>query len=131
MSQTPDNPSDIDRSKTSEDGEKAFKEFRQIRNMRFSPTEQKNRSIKDLISTRQKLFPEWSAETKEFVDELYSRLEWAETGLEVFNARLKGEWTLGSKLYTKKELNDATNEAYNAGYRDGKENFYGKWKTQT
>ena len=84
------------------------------------------KSIKDIIATRQKLLPEWSAESQEFFDELYSRLEYAETELEVFNARLKGEWTLGSKLYTKKELDDATNEAYNWGYRDGKENFYGE-----
>ncbi len=119
MSQTPDNPSDIDRSKTSEDGEKAFKEFRQIRNMRFSPTEQKNRSIKDLISTRQKLFPEWSAETKEFVDELYSRLEWAETELEVFNLRLKGEWTPNSKLYTQKEVDALVEAEYSIGYDKG------------
>jgi len=85
-----------------------------------------NRPIKDLIATIKKLLPEWSAETIDLVDELYSRLEWAETEVEVFNLRLKGEWTLGSKLYTKKELDDATNEAYNAGYLDGKENFYGE-----
>jgi len=110
-------------------------------------------SIKDLIATRQKLLPEWSAETREFFDELYSRLEWAETENTVFSLRLKGEWTPNSKLYTQKEvdalveaeysighdhgwdacsfsikkrLDDATNEAYNTGYRDGKENFYDK-----
>lgn len=97
----------------------------------FLQRSKKNRSIKDLISTRQKLFPEWSTETQEFFDELYSRLEYSETELEVFNLRLKGEWTPNSKLYTKKELDDATNEAYSWGYRDGKENFYGEWKTQT
>jgi len=90
-----------------------------------------SRPIKDLIATRQKLLPEWSAETISFVDELYSRLEWAETENAVFNLRLKGEWTPNSKLYTKKELDDATNEAYSWGYRDGKENFYGEWKTLT
>jgi hypothetical protein len=85
-----------------------------------------NRPIKDLIQTRQKLLPEWSAETISFVDELYSRLEWAETEVEVFNLRLKGEWTAGSKLYTKKELDNETTKAYNRGYKDGEENFYGE-----
>ncbi len=85
-----------------------------------------NRPIKDLCQTWEKLAPEWSTETRQFVEELYSRLEYSETELEVFNLRLKGEWTPNSKLYTKKELDDATNEAYNTGYRDGKENFYGE-----
>lgn len=38
MNPTPDNPSDINSSKTAENGEKAFKRFRSIRNLRFSPT---------------------------------------------------------------------------------------------
>ena len=111
------------------------------------------KSIKDLIATRQKLLPEWSAESQEFFEELYSRLEYAETELEVFNLRINKQWTKGSNLYNQKEvdalveaeysighdhgwdacssqskkrLDDATNEAYNAGYRDGKENFYGE-----
>ena len=84
-----------------------------------------NRPIKDLIETRENLLPEWSAETQEFFDELYSRLEWAETEIEVFNLRLKGEWTVGSKLYTKKEMDNETTTAYNQGYEDGKNNYYG------
>lgn len=78
-----------------------------------------NRPIKDLIQARQKLHPEWSPETNEFFDELYSRLEWAETAVEVFNARLKGEWTVGSKLYTEKELDALVKEEYKKGFGDG------------
>ncbi len=119
MNPTPDNPSDINPSKTAEDGEKAFKELRQIRDARFSQRNM-NRPIKDLIETRQKLLPEWSAETQDFVDELYSRLEWAETELEAFNLRLKGEWTPNSKFYTQKEVDALIEAEYSIGYDDGK-----------
>lgn len=78
-----------------------------------------NRPIKDLITTRQKLLPEWSAETGEFFDELYSRLEWAETENTVFNLRLKGEWTPNSKLYTQKEVDALVAAEYSIGYADG------------
>lgn len=37
MNQTPDNPSDINPTKTAEHGEKAFQEFRKIRNAQLSP----------------------------------------------------------------------------------------------
>ena len=78
-----------------------------------------NRPIKDLIETRKKLLPEWSAETNDFVDELYSRLEWAETEVAVFYARLKGEWTPNSKLYTQQELDHQCLLSYNGGLADG------------
>jgi hypothetical protein len=71
-----------------------------------------NRPIKDLIQTRQKLLLEWSAETISFVDELYARLEWAETEVEIFNLRLKGEWSADSKLYTQKEVDKLMDEEY-------------------
>lgn len=79
----------------------------------------KRYSAMQLVETRKKLFPEWSAETKEFVDELYSRLEWAETEVEVFNLRLKGEWTPNSKLYTKKEVDALVAAEYSIGYDEG------------
>ena len=91
-----------------------------------NPFSIQSHSAIELVKTRNNLLHEWSKETSDFVDELYSRLEWAETENTVFNLRLKGEWTPNSKLYTKKELDDATNEAYSCGYRDGKENFYGE-----
>ena len=61
-------------------------------------------TVLELYSTRNKLLSEWSKETSDFVDELYARLEWAETEAEVFNLCLKGEWTVGSRLYTQKQL---------------------------
>lgn len=86
-----------------------------LENEYFSP-------IKELIETRKKLLPEWSQETSDFVDELYSRLEWAETENAVFNLRLKKQWTAGSNLYVEKDLT----EAYNQGYKDGSNHFYGE-----
>lgn len=83
-----------------------------------------NSPISELVATRKKLLPEWSPETQEFFDELYSRLEWAETEAEVFNLRLKGEWTVGSRLYTQKQLDKAETRAYNQGLIDGKNNYY-------
>ena len=83
-------------------------------------------TTKQLIETRAKLLPEWNQETSDFVDELYSRLEWAETEVEVFNARLQKKWTAGSNLYNQKEVNGETTKAYNQGYEDGKNNFYGE-----
>lgn len=85
-----------------------------------------NSSVKELCATRNKLLPQWSAETSEFVDELYSRLEWAETEVEVFNARLQKKWTTHSNLYSQKEVDDETTKAYNQGYEDGKNHFYGE-----
>jgi len=119
MNPTPDNPSDIDPTKTAEHGEKAFKEFRRIRDARFSPTELTNRPIKDLIQTWQKLHPEWSTETSEFFDELYSRLEWAETEVEVFKLRLNKQWTKNSNLYTQKEVDALVATEYSIGYDEG------------
>ena len=78
-----------------------------------------NRPIKDLIATRRKLFPEWSVETIDFFNELWSRLEWAETEVCVFEARLKGEWTPNSKLYTQEELDHQCLLSYNSGLADG------------
>lgn len=78
-----------------------------------------NRPIKDLIQTRQKLFPEWSKETSDFVDELYARLEYAETELTIFNLRLKKEWTEGSNLYSQKEVDALVEAEYSIGHNHG------------
>lgn len=85
-----------------------------------------NSSVLELRSTHKKLSPEWPKETVDFVDELFSRLEWAETEVEVFNARLQKQWTVGSNLYVEKDLT----EAYNQGYEDGKNNPYGEDRLQ-
>ncbi len=80
-----------------------------------------NSPVKQLIATQNKLLPQWSTETSKFVDELYSRLEWAETENEVFNSRLKKQWTTGSNLYTQKEVDALEDQSYNAGFLDGQE----------
>lgn len=63
-------------------------------------------------TTNMTTIPEWNQETSDFVDELYSRLEWAETEVEVFNARLKKQWTAGSNLYSQKEVDDMLEKEY-------------------
>lgn len=76
-------------------------------------------SVLELYEEWKRLSPEWSAETNSFVDELYSRLEWAETEVEVFNLRLKKQWSAGSNLYSKKEVDALEDKNYNAGFLDG------------
>lgn len=76
-------------------------------------------SVLKLCEEWKKLSPEWTAETKEFVDELYSRLEWAETEVSVLNARLNKNWSAGSNLYTQKEVDALEDQNYNAGFLDG------------
>ena len=83
----------------------------------YSPP--KNSSVLELCATRKKLSPEWSKEAADFVDELYSRLEYAETEVEVFNLRTKKQWTAGSNLYTQKELDTLVEAEYSIGYDDG------------
>jgi hypothetical protein len=78
-------------------------------------------TTKQLLETRKKLLPEWSQETSDFVDELYSRLEWAETEVEVFNARLQKQWTAGSNLYSQKEVDALVEAEYSIGYDVGYE----------
>jgi len=85
-----------------------------------------NSSVLELCATYTKLSPEWSKETVNFVDELFSRLEHAETEVEVFDARLEKQWTIGSNLYTEKEMNNETTKAYNQGYNDGSNHYYGE-----
>lgn len=63
-----------------------------------------NKTTLELCDLWQKLEEEWSPETKDFVNELYSRLEHAETDNCVFRMRLKGEWTKGSTLYTQEDV---------------------------
>lgn len=77
-----------------------------------------NSSVLELRSIHKK--------TVDFIDELFSRLEWAETEVEVFNTRLAKQWTIGSNLYTEKEINDETTKAYNQGYEDGSNHYYGE-----
>lgn len=80
-----------------------------------------NSTPKQLLETRKKLLPEWSQETISFVDELYSRLEWAETEVEVFSYRLSKQWTAGSNLYSQKEVDALVDQSYNAGFLDGQQ----------
>lgn len=83
----------------------------------YSPP--KNSSVLEICATRKKLSPQWGEETRDFVDELYSRLEYAETEVEVFNLRAKKQWTAGSNLYTQKELDTLVEAEYSIGYDDG------------
>lgn len=78
-------------------------------------------SVLELCDTWRKLSHEWSAETNAFVDELYGRLEWAETENAVFNLRLNKNWTAGSNLYSQKEVDALEDQNYNAGFLDGQE----------
>lgn len=78
-------------------------------------------SVLKLCEEWKKLSPEWTAETKEFVDELYSRLEWAETEVSVLNARLNKNWTAGSNLYNQKEVDALVEAEYSIGYDIGYE----------
>ncbi len=76
-------------------------------------------SVLELCATRNKLLPEWSTETNSFVDELYSRLEWAETEVSVLHARLNKQWTAGSNLYSQKEVDALVEAEYSIGYDAG------------
>jgi len=76
-------------------------------------------SVLELCAKRNKLLPEWSQETSDFIDELYSRMEYAETEVEIFNLRLKKQWTDGSNLYNQKEVDALVEAEYSAGYDDG------------
>ena len=78
-------------------------------------------SVLELCALRNKLLPEWSAETNAFVDELYSRLEWAETEVSVLHARLNKQWTAGYNLYSQKEVDALEDQNYNAGFLDWQE----------
>ena len=79
-------------------------------------------SVLELCEEWKKLSPEWSTETNAFVDELYSRLEWAETEVSVLNARLNKNWTAGSNLYNQKEVDKMLEDEYNrAAYNNSRE----------
>jgi len=69
-------------------------------------------TIPQLADICSSLAPDWPEHTKQLVDELWMRMEIAETDLEIFNLRLKGEWTPNSKLYTQKEVDELTRLAY-------------------
>lgn len=79
----------------------------------------KSSSYLEINNIWKKLSPEWSEETKEFVNELFSRLEHAELDLQVFNFRLKKQWTEHSNLYTQDELDHECLLHYNSGLADG------------
>lgn len=78
-------------------------------------------SVLELCEEWKKLSPQWSTETNAFVDELYSRLEWAETEVSVLHARINKQWTAGSNLYSQKEVDALEDQNYNAGFLDGQE----------
>lgn len=79
----------------------------------------KKSSVLEICATRKELSPQWDKETADFVDELYSRLEYAETEVEVFNLRAKKQWTSDSNLYNQNELDHECLLSYNAGLSDG------------
>lgn len=61
-------------------------------------------NIKELIIKIKSKYDSWNTETKEIVDKLWSRMEAVETDLEVFELRLKKQWSKGSNLYTEDEI---------------------------
>lgn len=81
----------------------------------------KSSSYPDICHIWSKLEPEWSEETKEFVNELFSRLEHAELDLQVLNLRLEKQWTENSNIYTQNELDHECLLHYNSGLSDGLE----------
>jgi hypothetical protein len=81
----------------------------------------KSSSYLEIANIWKKLSPEWSEETKEFVNELFSRLEHAELDLQVLNLRLKKQWTENSNIYTQDELDHECLLHYNSGLSDGLE----------
>jgi hypothetical protein len=68
-------------------------------------------TLKKLISKIKSQQDSWNADTLEIFNELWKRMEGAETDLEVFELRLKKQWTKGSNLYTEKEMNEIKNQA--------------------
>jgi hypothetical protein len=58
----------------------------------------------------QRLRPKWNKQTHEVVNELWDRMEWAETGECVMEAKMKGDWPsyewtkLDKKLVKKQKL---------------------------
>lgn len=61
-------------------------------------------TLETLINKIKSKYDSWDSETKEIFDESWKRMEGAETDLEVFESRLKKQWSKGSNLYTEKEV---------------------------
>ena len=73
-------------------------------------------TLKELINKIKSQQDSWNPETLEIFNEMWKRMEGAETDLEVFELRLKKQWpTGGSNLYTQKEMNDKIDSAYRDG----------------
>jgi hypothetical protein len=68
-------------------------------------------TLKTLINKITAQQDSWNPETLEIFNELWKRMEGAETELEVFELRLKKQWTNGSNLYTEAEMKKIKNEA--------------------
>jgi hypothetical protein len=61
-------------------------------------------TLETLINKIKSKYDSWDSETKEIFDESWKRMEGAETDVEVFELRLKKQWSKGSNLYTEKEV---------------------------
>ena len=78
----------------------------------------KNQELQNRISS---VFPRCDDETKQLLNDLYSYWEMADLDLEVFDLRLKKQWTTGSNLYSQKEVDTLVEAEYSIGYDDGYE----------
>lgn len=77
-------------------------------------------TIKTLINKIKAQQDSWNPETLEIFNELWKRMEGAETDLEVFELRLKKQWTKGSNLYTEEEVSDIKVKSFDQGAETGR-----------
>lgn len=61
-------------------------------------------TLKELTNRIESKHDSWDFETNEIFNELWGRMEAAEIDVEVFELRVKKQWTKGSNLYTEKEV---------------------------
>jgi hypothetical protein len=80
-------------------------------------------TLKTLINKITSQQDSWNPETLEIFNELWKRMEGAETELEIFELRLKKQWTKGSNLYTQKEYDVAVYTYYDIGPMGGLKDY--------
>ena len=77
-------------------------------------------TLKTLINKIESQQDSWNPETLGIFNELWKRMEGAETELEIFELRLKKQWTKGSNLYTEEEVSDIKVESFDQGAETGR-----------
>ena len=78
--------------------------------------------VQEVTARIEKVWDYCNEETRQLINDLFGYWEAVSTDLCVMDLRLKKQWTAGSNLYVEKDLT----EAYNQGYKDGQNNFYGQ-----